>query len=332
MQARVDVSRPVVIAAYSRDGAGALRIPAAEPRVYRPARLGIDLTEGFDKFVDKKDGIDDLKAPLAAINSAKFSLKDNRIAFVSFRNNLNKIMGTAYNRRDPWRIGVTRFCNVVYLDVRPSVDPALPVCDQPDNSQGSRLFSFMGYSFEAKSTVSADGSPNDRPIDPNNEYCTVSRLRIGRHRILLAAEIDCVSRPAAGHPIELKTAACIRNEKQRFVFRRYKMLSSWIQSFLVNTPVIVFGFRDEQNRLAGVERFATEDIPRQCQDLWSAHECLSLTDNVLSFLQDHVEESRAYLLQFSAPFHEIRLTQEPMDARLRISELWPEVPHTLPET
>lgn len=35
MQARVDVSRPVVIAAYSRDGAGALRIPAAEPVLHR---------------------------------------------------------------------------------------------------------------------------------------------------------------------------------------------------------------------------------------------------------------------------------------------------------
>jgi RAT1-interacting protein len=35
----------------------------------------------------------------------------------TFRNNLNKILGAAYNRHEPWEMGVHKRNGTIYLDV-----------------------------------------------------------------------------------------------------------------------------------------------------------------------------------------------------------------------
>jgi RAT1-interacting protein len=77
--------------------------------------IGADLNKGYDTFVEKKgdeSGFGDL---LAALRYRKVHIAD--VHFVTFRNNLNKILGTAYDRNKSWEMGVHRRGQTVYLDV-----------------------------------------------------------------------------------------------------------------------------------------------------------------------------------------------------------------------
>ena len=45
-------------------------------------------------------------------------------------------------------------------------------------------------------------------------------------------------------------------------FARHKLLKFWAQSFLVGTPTIICGFRDDDGYVKSVQTFKTLDIPR----------------------------------------------------------------------
>jgi len=73
---------------------------------------------------------------------------------------------------------------------------------------------------------------------------------------VLSAEMDCALQderqpqckqgpPQMGLMVELKTSRQIENDRMRFSFQRYKMLSWWIQSFLAGVPRITVGWRDD---------------------------------------------------------------------------------------
>lgn len=158
------------------------------------------------------------------------------IHFVSYRNNLNKIMETPYNRRDAWRIHLRRTRGTVYMDV-------VKLPDQSTQSAADRArFTFWGYKFEQMCTER--GNRPDEKVDANEEYCSVFKISIGSSRIILAAEIDCATAPAArqgsqraqAEPVreyvELKTSRQIEHQRQQENFERHKLLKFWIQSFL----------------------------------------------------------------------------------------------------
>jgi RAT1-interacting protein len=215
---------------------------------FRPDILhesGIDLNDGFESYVEKQEdgaasGFGDL---LACIRDKSIPL-DN-IHFVTYRNNLNKILGTAYNRQDVWEMGVHRRKGTVYLDVH-----KIPEAPHLDVEMQKRRC-YWGYSFErfateAPSSRTPNGASKSQRIvvDANVEFCAVVKTKLGPHRIIMGAEMDCYDSAPDGKKvfIELKTS---RELDARTVdrFERDKLLKFWIQSFLAGVKHIIVGFR-----------------------------------------------------------------------------------------
>lgn len=83
--------------------------------------------------------------------------------------------------------------------------------------------------------------------------------------------------------IELKTHRTLDDERAFTSFKKYglssvpslltdyfrfKLLKVWIQSFLVDTPRIVFGHRDQQGSVVKIASIQTKEIPGLGKDFW----------------------------------------------------------------
>jgi hypothetical protein len=80
--------------------------------------------------------------------------------------------------------------------------------------------------------------------------------------------------------VELKTHRTLDDQRATISFRkfvfppeftsplRYKLLKVWIQSFLVDTPKVVFGHRDQEGNVLKLQSIYTDEIPRQGRDFW----------------------------------------------------------------
>jgi RAT1-interacting protein len=298
---------PCEIACYSRASDGTAYF---DDRCLRPFRRhvleesGVDLNEGFETFVEKREdlechGFGDL---LDCIRNKRIPL-DN-IHFVTFRNNLNKILGTAYNRTDPWEMGVHKRNGTVYLDVH-----KLP--ERPQTKM-DRQRTYWGYSFEQVATTDPNegASEDSRIVDANVEYCAVIRTKLGAHRIIMGAEMDCYdnSREGKKYYIELKTS---RELDARSVqhFEKVKLLKFWIQSFLAGVPRIVIGFRNDGGRLLRTQSLSTREITQKvkAKNYWQGGVCLAFADEVLCWLYGTVKENQDYVLQFSPHSHRLEL-------------------------
>ncbi|KAL3645544.1 NAD-capped RNA hydrolase dxo1 [Castilleja foliolosa] len=301
--------------------------------------IGADLNEGFDTFVEKKDlgseGFGDL---LATIRNKNIPLQN--MHFVTYRNNLNKILATAYIRNEPWEMGVHKRNGVVYLDVH-----KLP--ERP-KSELDRRRCYWGYNFETLATEDPNRVDGEgiHHVDANVEYCSVIKTKLGAHRILMGAEMDCCDSTDEGRRfyMELKTSRELdyRTEER---YEREKLLKFWlnsiyvndkklllwpshpdskkqykystneidsnIQSFLAGVPYIVIGYRDDGGRLVRTESLRTKDITHRVKikNYWQGGVCLAFADEVLCWLYGTVKENEDYILQFVAPFQRLELLQ-----------------------
>ncbi|KOM44865.1 hypothetical protein LR48_Vigan06g017100, partial [Vigna angularis] len=253
---------PCEIACYSRVEGGEVYFDDRSLRLFKrhiTEDVGADLNEDMGS-----EGFGDL---LACIRDKNIPLQD--IHFVTFRNNLNKILATAYIRHEPWEMGVHKRNGVVYLDVH-----KLPERPQSDLD---RRRCYVGYCFESLATEDprrADGE-GIHHVDANVEFCSVIKTKLGAHRILRGAEIDCCDSTNDGKRfyVELKT-------------------SCEIQSFLAGVPYIVIGFRDDAGRLVRTERIGTKDITQRVEmkNYWQGGVCLAFADEVLGWLYGTVKE------------------------------------------
>lgn len=79
------------------------------------------------------------------------------------------------------------------------------MCAAGDTEFLTRRFCYYGYKFEDLCTG------DDGVVDATSEFAAVLRYRLGRHRLVMAAEIDCRDPSAASNPqgtdayMELKT-------------------------------------------------------------------------------------------------------------------------------
>lgn len=229
----------------------------------------IDLNQGFESFIAKRLTL--------AVDEERLLMARRRYGgdynFVTFRNNLNKVCQTPYSN-EPWEMGVRRTEEGVVLSVRRQEDPRRDVdpCE------------YYGYAFEAASTGSALEA-----VDPNEEFVRCVRLSVGRHVLFVAAEIDC----SDGDYVELKTTRLLETQRQVRTFERYKLLRFWIQSYLVNVPTIVCGFRDDAGILRDVQQMRTSDLPRFGEKYWSRDVVLGFLAEVLDFLQGSLAQAPA---------------------------------------
>ncbi|GMH22622.1 hypothetical protein Nepgr_024465 [Nepenthes gracilis] len=304
----IQFQEPCELACLSRVEGGEVCFDETSLRVFKrliTEEIGVDLNQGFDTFTEKKDlgaqGFGDL---LACIRSKKIPLQN--IHFVTYRNNLNKILATAYIRHEPWEMGVHKRDGVVYLDVH-----KLP--ERPQ-SELDRRRSYWGYCFETLATedpTRADGE-DIHHIDANIEYCAVIKTKLGAHRILMGAEMDCCDFTNDGKKfyVELKTSRELDYQTEER-YEREKLLKFWIQSFLAGVPFIVIGFRDDSGRLVRTERLRTKDITHRVKmkGYWQGGVCLAFADEVLCWLYGTVKENDDYILRFAPPFVRLELLQ-----------------------
>ena len=80
--------------------------------------------------------------------------------------------------------------------------------------------------------------------------------------------------------VELKTSACIENDKDMLKYER-KLQKFWIQSFLLGVPRIIVGFRTKNGILDHIEELETKNIPglvkRQGKGSWDGNLCINFT-------------------------------------------------------
>ncbi|XP_062179765.1 NAD-capped RNA hydrolase DXO1-like [Phragmites australis] len=260
--------------------------------------VGADLNKGFESFIEKRDlgseGFGDL---LACIRHSNIPLQNN-IHFVTYRNNLNKILATAY-LREPWKMGVHKRGSVVYLDVH-----KLP--ERP-KSEVERRRCFWGYSFE---NLATENGEDGRGIDANVEFCSVIKTKLGAHRIIMGAEMDCCDATDDGRRfyVELKTSRELEYHTVE-AYEKEKLLRFWIQSFLAGVPYVVVGFRNDAGVLVRTERLRTKDITQKvkAKNYWQGGVCLAFADEVLCWLYGTVRENEDYVLQFVHPFNRLEL-------------------------
>ncbi|KAG2619528.1 hypothetical protein PVAP13_3NG078500 [Panicum virgatum] len=291
----VAFQEPSEIACLSRVEGGGVFFDDRSLRLFKREicdYVGADLNKGFESFIEKKDlgseGFGDL---LACIRSTNIILQNN-IHFV--------ILATAY-LREPWKMGVHKRRGVVYLDVH-----KLP--ERP-KSEVERRRCYWGYSFEnlaTENSFSEDGGG----IDANVEYCSVIKTKLGAHRIIMGAEMDCCDATDDGRRfyVELKTSRELEYHTVE-AYEKEKLLRFWIQSFLAGVPYVVVGFRNDAGILVRTERLRTKDITQKvkAKNYWQGGVCLAFADEVLCWLYGTVKENEDYVLQFVHPFNRLEL-------------------------
>ena len=267
-------AQPVEVGAFSRDRAGGVHYDRRTLRKYHEPRLPSPLSAGFNDFVPKRN---DLAASEAALVAAAEKFPDaKRAAFVTYRNNLNKLCATPYSD-DDWEMGVSRLADGrALLSVRETERRRRNDAAQTDDE---RLWSFFGYRFEALCT----DDDATRPVDANEEFFGVFACKLGDHRLCVAAEIDCED--GSGY-VELKTNKLLNTPRQVRTFERFKLFKFWLQSFLVGTPAVVVGFRDDAGECSKRQRFDTLKLPALGAKHWQPRVALHFADSVLSWLSD----------------------------------------------
>ncbi|KAG7387271.1 hypothetical protein PHYBOEH_008317 [Phytophthora boehmeriae] len=284
-QDRVTLSQPQEIAYFSKYAHDDVRFDRSNLVAYKQPEIGVNLLDGYEEYAAKDET--DPTAPPAPIGPLLSALEhlqgQNHLKeqphFVTFRNNLNKIMGTPYNSKNDWTFDVEKRDGCVYLDVR-RTEQDIESNRNPHENQ--RRGAFAGRRFEIYSTYpksagqqkkkSVDDIADSRKVDEDEEFCTICAMTLGDKRLVVAAEIDCYddidSDAGDRQYVELKTFRLLQREKDQFVFERFKLLAFWIQSYLVGTPKIVCGFRDDEFQVRKLQTFRVTDIPNFCRKHW----------------------------------------------------------------
>ena len=291
--AKTPYARPVEVGGFSRID-GEQHFDKRALRRYKAPRLPASLSSGYNDFVPKRDDKDAAETCLLAAVE-RYAEQTSRAHFVTYRNNLNKLLATLHCPDDDWCIGVKRLADQRWL---------LRVRDTPrrreredHQSDGQKLQSYMGYRFEALCT----GHDPAKPVDANDEYVGLFNCKLGDHRLAVAAEIDCVD--DAGY-VELKTNKLLASKRLVGTFERFKMFKFWVQSYLVGTPRVIVGFRDE-DELRKVQAFDTLELPGLAAagakgKSWRPQACLGFADAVLMWLRAALDaaDGDAYVVTY----------------------------------
>ncbi|CAG8447267.1 11407_t:CDS:2 [Ambispora gerdemannii] len=320
--------QPVEITSFSYDSNKVLHMDDRELRYYYPPNLveEADLKNGYDAYIPKENAREPIDALLDALFHHQQKTGEKTISsadVVSWRGIFTKILCTPFARNEPWELGATLW-NEHETDWSTEQANALT----PQHKE----MMYWGYKFETLCTIPKppkEIKSSDDPdlvnrklglVNTNIQYCSVAKATLGRNRLIMGAEVDCsddVKPPPPQNPVgsyvELKTSKVIQKEKEQFTFERFKLLKCWAQSFLIGTPKIVFGFRNEMGILQSVKEFKTLEIPRIVRGkpgMWDPTICLNFANQFLEWLRKVVvidDPRTSYTIMFRKPFKNIEV-------------------------
>lgn len=223
-------------------------------------------------------GIDFRAPPLEASGDASPLI-------ITYRNNLRKIFGTAYDPMAGWVVDAVD-ATATTSGRRPIV--CLDIVQTPafDATPESDQFSYWGYKFEALCTAAGGGGggPPQPARHGRPEWAALVKRRLGGCDVLMAAETDgyCPELAAAATPggggnaaatqaiphhafVELKTLRWPTSHGAAVGLHRRKVPTWWVQSWLAGAAVVWAGGREHDGMLTRVDRIPVRDLPR-----WSA--------------------------------------------------------------
>jgi RAT1-interacting protein len=283
------------------------------PPIYTGSRIGQDLSHGYTSSCQSsEDATSDQSSVvdiIHALKHAKFDWKNSRARIITFRNNLNKIMATLYQPKSAWSIRITRLPLADDLLALHVVH--LPGSQCEPGSWGHKCAHF-GRRFEHTSMKftqrhTADGAPASVA---QLEQCVVNRTKIGSHRIVMACELDCID--SKGQLTELKTHRYMLHAGHERSFRQFKLLKTWIQSYLGGVGKVIFGFQD-RGILKSTQQYDTLRIASLCRNEWNGNLCIQFTNAVLDWAVTHIEQQL-----LSNPDAEFTLSYMPKHQRIEL--------------
>eukprot|EP01084_Bolivina_argentea_P296929 511465_1 len=157
----------------------------------------------------------------------KYDINKSRIQFVTFRNNINKIMAAPYFHSKPeydaFAIDIIKKDNIIYLEI---VDKQSILKDNQSNNKNNNTNEnfrpeWWGRRFEnicrkfPKENVSENKQENDSEniSDENKELIILIESQLNNHKLLMAAEIDCINNKM--EYVEIKTQKYIMPKHNR---------------------------------------------------------------------------------------------------------------------
>lgn len=152
------------------------------------------------------------------------------------------------------------------------------------------------------------------------QYCSVVRTGIGKHVIVIGGEVDAIigskpDNPSAQIPyVELKTSenfyAGDSHAARKF---EMKLCRFWAQSFLLNVPKIIVGFRSANGILQYLKEWNTLDIPnfvkRHGMNTWDGNICINFAAAFLDFLKEHITGEGTWTIERRKGAKEIMLSK-----------------------
>eukprot|EP00761_Pharyngomonas_kirbyi_P009678 gb/GECH01009696.1/.p1 GENE.gb/GECH01009696.1/~~gb/GECH01009696.1/.p1 ORF type:complete len:357 (+),score=89.89 gb/GECH01009696.1/:1-1071(+) len=300
---------PKIVATFNKDNHDEITIPG-KPDRFVPRELPIDLNDGFESFRQnfKEKEIVPISPIFKALHSKGYDIQNGNktIDFITFRNNLNKIMLTPYNRRDPWSIRIQKMKNhTICFDIVQNINK--PVYGDASIAEKA---AYWGSNIR----ICQDSLPE-------SEFSIVVQSKLDQFNILLAAEVDGYD-PSLGdgdakeidgqqmsNLIEIKTTKDFNAHSRVFKsFQRHKTLKYWVQSYLAGVPWLYIGLRSDDGVVSALRRYRTRDLRSVAEYQWDDRLCLEWLSRVLWFVQQNVTSTNVvYRLNYNAPFQELVL-------------------------
>ncbi|XP_062507553.1 decapping and exoribonuclease protein-like isoform X2 [Corticium candelabrum] len=319
--------QPVELGCFSLDIDRAFHSDRRGLRTYcaPDVRLRLHLSAGYDGYVEK-EGTEYLDHILTWITYNLSSLQRHSILlsnerlpfdFITWRGQFTKIMCTPYERRDPWRIGLSLWNGTIYMTELETEHSRQQKLTQTERQ---KLMCYWGRKFEDYCTEERSSLEVRNPVNNMEAFCSVVSTSLDDYRILMAGEVDCMRKECDKKPpenyIELKTSRKIEGHRQGSSFRRFKLLRWWCQSYLLGVPEIIAGFRDDDGILQHLTTYRTLELPnlvKSERNVWSGSLCLTFTKKLLSWIQTVVtKENVVYVMDWESPFTHVTMeeTQE----------------------
>lgn len=233
----------------------------------------IDLGSGFKKFKkfdEQRDG--EFDGLLGAIKAYE-EKNDTKVTadIITWRGIMTKLLTLPYQLNDPIDLNVVYFDGHIFIQE----DKSLKNSRETKPTEEHQRLMYSGYKFENVATLPKPLAQASRAmIDKNSkkivnnceQYCSVVRTGIGKQKLIIGGEVDCVwdykptdSNPLS-HYVELKTSKVISEPRHSVTFEK-KLFKTWAQCFLLGINKVIYGFRDDNLILRSVEQYKVEEIP-----------------------------------------------------------------------
>lgn len=241
----------------------------------------LDLLSGIKKF--KECNTDDFDSTTlhgllsTLIEYEKRKGKKTKVDIITFRGIMRKLISSAFDspQFNMVNLRVVSFDGQLFIKEMKdaSATEASSINKNRESMQAKAYYS--GYKFETLATLSqplplvSRTTLEKRPkrlINNGDQYISLVRTGIGKCKILLGAEVDCIfdfkedSDDNLKHYAELKCTTMVNTVADAHKFER-KLFRTWLQCFLVGINRIIYGFRDEHFLLRSVEEFTTAEVP-----------------------------------------------------------------------